>query len=89
MLPLRRQITEQTQLQFNAMQVGAFQLLQAKRDEVEAGVAYIESLRDYWMARGDLNQITSGRMADSGQAAMTFTTSASSGSTGGRRAGGH
>lgn len=88
-LPLRRQITEQTQLQFNAMQVGAFQLLQAKRDEVQAGVAYIEALRDYWVARGDLNQITSGRMADSGQAPMTFTTSASSGSTGGRQSAGH
>jgi cobalt-zinc-cadmium efflux system outer membrane protein len=89
LLPLRRQITEQTQLQYNAMQVGAFQLLQAKRDEVEAGVAYIEALRDYWVARAGLNQITSGRLTDAGEAAMTSTSSASPGSTGGRQAGGH
>ena len=42
-LPLRRQITEQTQLQYNGMLVGAFQLLQAKQAEVEAGIAYIDA----------------------------------------------
>jgi cobalt-zinc-cadmium efflux system outer membrane protein len=87
LLPLRGQITEQTQLQYNAMQVGAFQLLQPKRDEVEAGVAYIEALRDYWVARAGLNQIASGRLTDAGQAAGASTSS--SGSSAGRQAGGH
>jgi cobalt-zinc-cadmium efflux system outer membrane protein len=87
MLPLRRQITEQTQLRYNAMQVGAFQLLQAKRDEVEAGVAYIETLREYWVARTGLNQVASGRLPDDGSGGAA--SAGSSGSSGGRQGGGH
>jgi cobalt-zinc-cadmium efflux system outer membrane protein len=76
LLPLRRQITEQTQLRYNAMQIGAFRLLQAKRDEIETGVAYIESLREYWTARAELNQVLSGRMPEtSTNAPQTGTTS--------------
>jgi cobalt-zinc-cadmium efflux system outer membrane protein len=61
-LPLRQQIVEQTQLQYNAMQVSTFQLLQAKRDQIDAGAEYIASLRDYWVARTTLDQILHGRM---------------------------
>ncbi|MBC8108601.1 MAG: TolC family protein [Anaerolineae bacterium] len=59
-LPLRQEITHETQLQYNAMQVGAFQLLAAKQNEIEAGVQYIESLREYWIARSAFEQVTSG-----------------------------
>lgn len=62
-VPLRTRIVEQTQLQYNAMQVGIFQLLQAKREQIAAGRRYIESLRDYWIARGELDQLLSGHMA--------------------------
>jgi cobalt-zinc-cadmium efflux system outer membrane protein len=61
MLPLRREITQQTQLQYNAMLVGAFQLLQAKQAEIEAGAQYIEAVRDYWIARAQVRQVESGR----------------------------
>jgi cobalt-zinc-cadmium efflux system outer membrane protein len=50
-LPLRAQVVEQTQREYNAMQVGVYALLQAKRDQIEAGRAYVESLRDYWTSR--------------------------------------
>lgn len=59
-LPLRHKIVEETQKQYNAMQVGAFQLLQAKQQEIEAGAAYVATLRDYWLARTDADQIASG-----------------------------
>lgn len=62
-LPLRQQIVEQTQLQYNAMQIGAFQLLQAKQEQIDAGNAYIRTLRDYWIARTELDLLLSGRMA--------------------------
>jgi outer membrane protein, heavy metal efflux system len=62
LLPLRQTIVDETQLQYNAMQVGAFQLLQAKRDQIETGARYIQSLRDYWLSRTALEQILSGRM---------------------------
>ena len=62
LLPLRGSIVEETQLQYNAMQIGAFQLLQAKRDEIEAGGTYLNLLREYWIARTQLELILSGRM---------------------------
>jgi len=63
-LPLRHEITEQTQLQVNAMNAGPFELLQAKREEVLAGVAYIEALRAYWVARAEMGQILAGQVEE-------------------------
>jgi cobalt-zinc-cadmium efflux system outer membrane protein len=66
-LPLRQQILDETQKQYNAMQVGAFQLLQAKQQEIEAGSEYIETLRNYWLANAALEQLLSGRRPRFGQ----------------------
>ncbi len=60
-LPLREEIVDQTQLEYNAMLIGAFELLQAKQQQVDAAAQYIESLRDYWIARSRLDQILEGR----------------------------
>jgi cobalt-zinc-cadmium efflux system outer membrane protein len=59
-LPLRSRIVEETQLEYNAMQEGAFELLMAKREEVSAGVEYVAELRDYWIARAELGRILAG-----------------------------
>lgn len=56
LLPLRARIVEHTQLQYNGMQVGVFALLEARRHEIDAGRAWIESLRDYWLARAALER---------------------------------
>nr|WP_255207775.1 TolC family protein [Myxococcus sp. AM009] len=61
-LPLREKVVAQSQLQYNAMQIGLFQLLSARREQVEAYQGYIESVRDYWMARADLEQLVGGRL---------------------------
>lgn len=61
-LPLRQRIVEETQLQYNAMSVGVFQLLAAKRDEIAAARAYIELLGDYWALRNDLERLLAGRL---------------------------
>ena len=61
LLPLRRSITQQTQLQYNAMHVGVNQLLGAKKEEIEAGREYVESLRDYWIAKAHLERVIGGR----------------------------
>lgn len=65
-IPLRRKITQQTQLQYNAMIMGVFQLLQAKRDEIDAGRDYIEAIRDYWLARIELERAIGGRIEAAG-----------------------
>jgi cobalt-zinc-cadmium efflux system outer membrane protein len=65
LLPLQERIVNEAQLQYNAMQLGPFQLLRAREQQIQTAVAYIESLRDYWLARADVEQILSGRLPDS------------------------
>jgi cobalt-zinc-cadmium efflux system outer membrane protein len=61
-VPLQEQITRETQLRYNAMFLGVFQLLQAKQEEIAVKGSYIERLRDYWVARAELEQILAGRL---------------------------
>lgn len=61
-LPVRHQIVQQTQLQYNGMLVGIFQLLEARQAEIDAGREYVESLRDYWIARAELKRVVGGRL---------------------------
>jgi len=70
-LPLRERIVNETQLQYNAMQRGVFELLRAREQQMQAAVAYIETLRDYWLARTDLGQILSGRLPTPNGVAMS------------------
>jgi hypothetical protein len=49
-------------------------LLRAREQQIETAVAYIESLRDYWLASGDLGQILSGRLPSSNGLPMGGTT---------------
>lgn len=65
-LPLRERILNETQLQYNAMQLGVFELLQAQERQIQAAVAYIEAQLAYWLARTDLDHLLSGRLPRSG-----------------------
>jgi cobalt-zinc-cadmium efflux system outer membrane protein len=56
LLPLRQRIVALSQEQYNAMLLGVYQLLQAKQNEVGATHDYIESARDYWIARAELER---------------------------------
>ena len=60
LLPLRERVVHETALQYNAMQVGVFQLLQARRDQVETAKAYLATLSDYWQARAVLEWMLAG-----------------------------
>lgn len=64
LLPARERIVEETQLMYNAMSVGAFELFQAKRDQVHTESAYVDVLEDYWIARAELDQLLAGRLVD-------------------------
>ena len=84
-LPLRNEIVEQTQLQYNAMQLGPFQLLVAKQQQIEAGAAYISALKDYWLARTELDQLLNGRIpaAEAAVSPETSSTASPAGNAGG------
>jgi outer membrane protein, heavy metal efflux system len=62
MLPLHERIVNEAQLQYNAMQLGPIQLLRAREQQIETAAAYVEALRDYWLARTELAQLLSGRL---------------------------
>ena len=59
-LPAAASAVERQQERFNYMLVGAFDLVQAKRDQYDAWQGYFESLRDYWVARSELRAATGG-----------------------------
>jgi cobalt-zinc-cadmium efflux system outer membrane protein len=82
-LPLRQFIVDETQKEYNAMLIGAFDLLQVKRDQVEAGRQYVEALRDYWIARSQLEQIAGGRLVQGGIKMPAAEPSATSNSSNG------
>src|SRR5436190_5336003 len=62
-LPTRTRVTEESQLEYNAMQIGPFQLLQAKQAEVKTGAESVEALRDYWVARAELEKAVGGSLS--------------------------
>ena len=66
LLPLRERIVHETQLQYNAMQLGVFELLRAREQQIQAAMAYVDTLLDYWLARTDLEQLLSGRLPSGG-----------------------
>ena len=59
-LPLRHRVVEESQLQYNAMQISLFDLLRAKQDEVNAARQSVEAKRDYWIARAELEKAVGG-----------------------------
>ena len=64
LLPLRTALTAETQLHYNGMFLGIFQLLDAKRRELDAGRSHVVALRDYWLAAAALDQLLAGRLPD-------------------------
>jgi cobalt-zinc-cadmium efflux system outer membrane protein len=63
LVPLRENIVKFSQQQYDAMLLGVFQLIQAKRSEFEAYHEYIQALRDYWIARSDLERAIGTRLS--------------------------
>jgi outer membrane protein, heavy metal efflux system len=59
-VPIRQRVVTLSQEQYNAMLLGAYQLLIARQNEVNTYREFIESLRDYWTARADLGRVTGG-----------------------------
>src|SRR5262249_30275722 len=62
LLPQRQSILRETLLQYNAMQLGNYVLLAAKEREQLAEREAIEALRDYWVARAELETAVGGTL---------------------------
>ena len=59
-LPLRARLVAESQRFVNAMAQSVFTLLLARQAEIDAGQAYVEALRDYWIQRARLEQAVGG-----------------------------
>ena len=62
LLPGRKKILELTLTHYNAMLKSPYDLLLAKQNEISAERGYIDALRDYWIARADLERAVGGRL---------------------------
>ncbi|MEO8338699.1 MAG: TolC family protein [Nitrospirota bacterium] len=62
MLPMRIQIVNKALLQYNAMQLSPYELFLLKADELKAERGYINTLRDYWITRAELERVVGGTL---------------------------
>lgn len=61
-IPLRKQISDQTLLRYNGMLMSVFELLADAREQAGAVSAYIGALKDYWTAQANLEAALGGRL---------------------------
>ena len=82
-VPLRKRISEESLLRYNGMLISIFELLADSRQQVAAVSAYIEALRDYWLADATLQLAMTGRSPGAmGSAAGSMSAIAGGGGAG-------
>ena len=84
-VPLRKQISDENVLRYNGMLASVFELLADAREQVVSVNAYIEALRDYWVADAELQMALIGKYSVSPAIGMGRSPMTSMGGT----AGGH
>ncbi|HML93008.1 TolC family protein [Methyloceanibacter sp.] len=84
-VPQTTRLLDAAERQYNAMQIGVFQLLQAKERQIKAGEDYVRALTTYWRERWRFAQLLKGKLpAEENDGGLTATASAPQ-----REAGGH
>ncbi len=61
-LPLRARLVREVVQYYNAMQIGAFEVLEAKQRETDARREHVEALEEAWLARIDLEELLAGAL---------------------------
>ena len=65
--PAQDLIVKRQQQRENFMFIGQFELLLAKQQQYDAYQSYLEAVRDYWLARGELARATGGSLPSDAQ----------------------
>ncbi|MFK7965951.1 MAG: TolC family protein [Burkholderiaceae bacterium] len=60
-VPLSKRISEENLYRYNGMMIGVFELLADARAQIGAVDGYIEALKDFWMAKTDLDMAMIGK----------------------------
>jgi outer membrane protein, heavy metal efflux system len=64
LLPLQERIVEESQLHYNAMQIGLFQLLSTKKHQFEDGLGHVRARQAYWQAHNRLVRALGGLLPE-------------------------
>ena len=62
-VPLRKRISEENLLRYNGMLIGVFELLADSRDQIASVTAYVEAMRNFWVAETNLQDGIDGPLA--------------------------
>lgn len=62
LLPMRRQLVEQSTLHYNGMLIGVYELLADAREQVATVQNHIAATRDFWLALADLQLAVGGKL---------------------------
>jgi outer membrane protein TolC len=82
-LPLRKIISDETLLRYNAMQIDVLDLLADSRQRFAAHIAAIDARRDFWLADTNLLMATTGGSPGAGAGESSATTLAAAGDVAG------
>ncbi|MBZ0105472.1 MAG: TolC family protein [Sulfuricella denitrificans] len=59
-VPLRKKISDENMLRYNGMLIGVFELLADAREQVGSVNAYLDAMRDFWLAETSLKMAMDG-----------------------------
>lgn len=70
-VPLTEVALQEMQLNYNAMLEDVYELLDATREQIEAGAEYVETLGEFWVAHAELTQLLGGKLPETPSATTT------------------
>ena len=76
-LPARTEVTGEALKHYNGMLIGVYELLDAKREEIEKQGEYVQAVRNFWKAYFDLERAVGGQMPQAGALRITYETAPS------------
>lgn len=72
-LPLTEAALGELQLNYNAMLLDVYELLDATREQIEAGKEYVDTLAEFWIAQAELTELLGGRLPEPAPATTAAT----------------
>lgn len=67
LVPLRQRVVDESQLHYNAMLLGVYDLIRAQQDRNDAAKGYLDALRDYWISRFELERVLGGSLPNASE----------------------
>jgi cobalt-zinc-cadmium efflux system outer membrane protein len=71
-LPARAEMTEEALKHYNGMLIGVYELLEAKRSEIEKQREYYAAVRDFWVAYFDLERAVGGQLPEASTLRLVY-----------------